>query len=62
MQEKLIRPLGQEDPLEEGTASHSGILPGDAHGRRSLAGCSPQLGAAAATKQWQAPGFMSPSL
>ena len=27
--------------LEEGMASHSSILPGESHGQRSLAGCSP---------------------
>ena len=26
MQEMGVRPLGQEDPLEEGTATHSSIL------------------------------------
>ena len=26
MQEMLVRTLGQEDPLEEGTATHSSIL------------------------------------
>ena len=26
MQEMWVRPLGQEDPLEEGTATHSSIL------------------------------------
>ena len=33
--------LGQEDPLEESTATHSSILPGESHGQRSLAGYSP---------------------
>ena len=31
----LVRPLGWEDPLEEGMATHSSIL----HGQRSLVGC-----------------------
>ena len=26
VQEKQVRPLGQEDPLEEGMATHSGVL------------------------------------
>ena len=26
VQEARVRPLGQEDPLEKGTATHSGIL------------------------------------
>ena len=34
--------LGQEDPLEEETATHSSILAGESHGQRSLAGYSPQ--------------------
>ena len=34
-----VPPLGQEDPLEEGMATHSSIL---APGQRSLAGYSPQ--------------------
>ena len=33
--------LGQEDPLEKGMATCSGILPGKFHGQRSLAGYSP---------------------
>ena len=33
--------LGQEDPLEEGMATHSGILPGEARGQRSLGVCGP---------------------
>ena len=28
LQETWIRPLGQEDPLEKGMATHSGILDG----------------------------------
>ena len=31
--------LEQEDPLEEGTATHSSILAGQSHGQRSPAGC-----------------------
>ena len=37
-----VQSLGQEDPLEEKTATHSSILPGKFHGQRSLAGYSPQ--------------------
>ena len=41
IQEIRVRPLGREDPLEEGLASHSSIAAGESHGRRSLAGYSP---------------------
>ena len=41
MQETLAQSLGQEDPLEEGMATHSsGFLPAESHGQRSLAGYS----------------------
>ena len=33
-----VRPLGWEDPLEEGMATHSSILAKESHGQRSLAG------------------------
>ena len=33
-----IQFLGWEDPLEKEMASHSSILPGESHGKRSLAG------------------------
>ena len=36
MQETHVQSLGGEDPLEEETASHSIILAGKSHGRRSL--------------------------
>ena len=45
MQETLdvrVWSLGQEDPLEKGTATHSSFLPGESHGRRSLADYTPQ--------------------
>ena len=42
MQETQVRSLGQEDPLEEGMATHSSTLAGESHGQRSLAGYSPQ--------------------
>ena len=31
----------EEDPLEEGMATHSSKLPGESHGQRSQAGYSP---------------------
>ena len=43
-----VQSLGQEDPLEEGMATHSSILatpaflPGESHGHRSLVGYSPR--------------------
>ena len=36
--ETRVRSRGQEDPLEEGTATHSVCLPGESHGQRSLVG------------------------
>ena len=41
MQESWVQSLGWEDPLEEGMATHSSILPGESHEQRSLASCSP---------------------
>jgi len=38
MQEMWIGSPNQEAPLEEDTATHSSILPGESHGQRSLAG------------------------
>ena len=40
-QEKWVRFLGQEDPLEEGMATHPVFLPGESHGQKSLVGYSP---------------------
>ena len=37
-----VQSLGQEDPLEEGMATHSSILLGQSHGQRSLVTYSPQ--------------------
>ena len=37
----LAQSLGWEDPLEEGTATHSVFLPGESHGQRTLVGYSP---------------------
>ena len=36
-----IQSLGQEDPLEKGTATHSSILARESHGQRTLGDCSP---------------------
>ena len=41
MQETYFWSLGWEDPLVEGMATHSSILPGKSHGQRSLADYSP---------------------
>ena len=38
--EKRVQFLGWEDPLEEGMATHSSILPGESHEQRSLVGQS----------------------
>ena len=37
-----VQSLGGEDPLEEGMQSTPVLLPGEAHGQRSLAGYSPR--------------------
>ena len=37
-QETQVRSLGREDPLEKEMATHSSILAGKSHGRRSLGG------------------------
>ena len=34
--------LGSGDPLEEGMAAHSSILPVESHGQRSPGDCSPR--------------------
>ena len=39
--EMCVQSLGQEDPLEEGTATHSNILAWRAQGQRNLMGYSP---------------------
>ena len=41
MREAQVQPLGWEDPLEKGMATHSSILPWKIHRQRSLAGYSP---------------------
>ena len=38
MQETQVLSLGGEDPQEKGMATHSSVLPGESHGRRSLMG------------------------
>ena len=42
VRETWVQSLGQKDPLEEEMATHSSILAGESHGRRSLAGYSPR--------------------
>ena len=34
MEETGVQPLGQEDPLEEGMATDSSILPRESHGQK----------------------------
>ena len=46
-----VQSLCQEDPLEEGMATHSSILAGESHGQRSLVGCSPWLAELYMTEQ-----------
>ena len=41
MQEMWVQSLGQEDPQEKETATHSSILAWRIHGQRSLVGYSP---------------------
>ena len=41
VQEIWVWSLSQEEPLEQGVATHSRFLPGKSHGQRSLAGHSP---------------------
>ena len=41
MQEMLVQSLGQEDSLEEKTATHPVFLSGEPHGQRSLVVYSP---------------------
>ena len=54
-QETRVQPLGQEDPLEEGIATHSVFLPGESHGQRSLVGYSPWVAESDMTEEtWHA--------
>ena len=41
MQEMRVRPLGREDPLEKGMATHSSSLSWESHGQKNLEGYSP---------------------
>ena len=41
VREAQVQLLSWEDALEMGTAVHSGLLPGESHGQRSLVGHSP---------------------
>ena len=41
MQETQAQPLGWEEPLEKGMATHSSLLPGESHGQTSLVSYSP---------------------
>ena len=41
MWETWVHSLDWEDPLEDGMATHSRVLPGESHGQRSLVGYSP---------------------
>ena len=41
LQEMQVQSLGQEDPLEEGMATHSSVHTWESHGQRRLAGHSP---------------------
>ena len=47
-EETQVQSLGQEDPLEEGMATHFSILAGESHAQRSLVGYRPQGG----KEQW----------
>ena len=50
MQETWVTSLGQDNPLEEGMATHSSILAWRKHGQRSLVGPSPW-----GPKEWDTP-------
>ena len=41
-QNTQVQSLVWDDPLEKEMATHPSILPGEFHGWRSLAGCSPR--------------------
>ena len=44
MQEAQVRFLGQEDPLENGMATHSSVLAWKSHGKKSLVGFIQSMG------------------
>ena len=64
MQETQVLPLSWKDPLEEGMTTTLVLLPGESHGWRSLAGCSPycctESNMTKVTKQQQQPSFRIP--
>ena len=41
MQDTWVQSLGREGPLEKEMVAHSSFLPGESHGRRSLASYHP---------------------
>ena len=43
MRESWVQPLGQEDLLEKGKATHSSVFVGEHHEQRSLVGYSPWI-------------------
>ena len=43
MQETQVQPLGQEDLLEKGKATHSSVFVGEHHEQGSLVGYSPWI-------------------
>ena len=51
-EETQVWSLGQEDPLEEGIATHSSFLPVEFHGQRSLAVYSPWGRKESDTTEW----------
>ena len=57
MQEMQVQSLGQEDPLKKEMATLPVFLPGNSHGKKSLAGYSPwghkRVGHDLVTKQQQ---------
>ena len=56
MQEMWVRSLGQEDPLEEGMATHSSIsCLENPHGQRNLEPAVPEV--AHLAKRWERRGF-----
>ena len=59
MQETWVRSLGREDPLEKGIATQAVFLPGESHGHRNIAGCSPWDGKEAAMTERVTLSFFS---
>ena len=50
--ETWVQSVGWEDPLEEGMTTHTGFLPGESHGQRSLAGYIPRGRKESDTTEW----------